>query len=126
MDVGGGAWSRWPRPSSWSAARGTSSISTISKNVVVTTDERGTPVLLRDIADVRLGPELRRGIAELNGEGEAVGGIIVMRYGENALKTIENVKKKLERAARPACPRGSNWSAAYDRSRPDRAGGREP
>ena len=51
-------------------------------------------MLLRDLAEVGLGPELRRGLAELDGEGEAVGGIIVMRYGENALKTIDNVKKR--------------------------------
>ncbi|PKP70733.1 MAG: CusA/CzcA family heavy metal efflux RND transporter, partial [Alphaproteobacteria bacterium HGW-Alphaproteobacteria-5] len=57
----------------------------------------GTPLLLRDVADIRLGPELRRGIGELNGEGEAVGGVIIMRWGENALATIERVKTKLER-----------------------------
>ena len=59
-------------------------------------NERGTPILLEDVAEIRLGPQLRRGIAELDGEGEVVGGVIVMRYGENALQTIKNVKAKLE------------------------------
>jgi len=60
-------------------------------------NERGTPILLKDVAEIRLGPQLRRGIAELDGEGEVVGGVIVMRYGENALQTIKNVKAKLEK-----------------------------
>ncbi len=59
-------------------------------------NERGTPILLEDVAEIRLGPQLRRGIAELDGEGEVVGGVIVMRFGENALQTIQNVKTKLE------------------------------
>ena len=67
----------------------------------------GTPVLIKDIAEVSLGPELRRGLVELNGEGEVVGGIVVMRLGENALTTIERVKDKLEELRRPDCPRAS-------------------
>ncbi len=59
-------------------------------------NERGTPILLEDVAEIRLGPQLRRGIAELDGEGEVVGGVIVMRFGENALQTIRNVKDKIE------------------------------
>ncbi len=59
-------------------------------------NERGTPILLEDVAEIRLGPQLRRGIAELDGEGEVVGGVIVMRFGENALQTIQNVKDKIE------------------------------
>ncbi|NIM48676.1 MAG: hypothetical protein GTO22_05370, partial [Gemmatimonadales bacterium] len=59
------------------------------------TDGRGTPILLRDVATVQLGPDIRRGIAELDGEGEVVGGIVVMRYGENALNVIKRVKKKI-------------------------------
>ncbi|RMF12178.1 MAG: efflux RND transporter permease subunit, partial [Alphaproteobacteria bacterium] len=54
--------------------------------------EHGTPILLKDVADVRFGPELRRGIGELNGEGEAVGGVVIMRFGENALAVIDRVK----------------------------------
>ena len=85
------------------------------QQVVVGTNQRGTPVLLRDIADVRLGPEMRRGVAELNGEGETVGGIIVMRYGENALKTIDNVKAKLEEL-KAGLPEGVEIVPVYDRS----------
>lgn len=59
-------------------------------------NENGTPLLVRDIADVQLGPQMRRGIAELNGEGETVGGIVVMRFGENAQTTINGVKAKLD------------------------------
>ncbi len=59
-------------------------------------NERGTPILLEDVSDIRMGPQLRRGIAELDGEGEVVGGVIVMRFGENALQTIQNVKTKLD------------------------------
>ena len=60
----------------------------------------GTPILLEDIAEVRLGPQMRRGIAELDGEGEVVGGVVIMRWGENALKTIKGVKAKLEELKR--------------------------
>jgi Cu(I)/Ag(I) efflux system membrane protein CusA/SilA len=73
------------------------------------------PVLLKDIAAIHLGPELRRGIAEWNGEGETVGGIIVMRYGENALKVIDSVKKKLEELQK-GLPEGVTIKTAYDRS----------
>ena len=58
-------------------------------------DHNGTPLLLQDIADIQTGPQMRRGIAELNGEGEVVGGIIVMRYGENAQETIDGVKGRM-------------------------------
>ena len=60
----------------------------------------GTPIRVRDVAQVRIGPDIRRGVAELNGKGEAVGGIIVMRFGENALKVIEGVKAKLQEVQR--------------------------
>jgi len=85
------------------------------EQVVVGTDMRGTPILLRDLAEVGIGPELRRGLAELDGEGEAVGGIIVMRFGENALETIENVKKKLE-DLQAGLPEGVTIRTVYDRS----------
>ncbi len=75
----------------------------------------GTPILLRDVAWVQLGPELRRGIAELDGEGEVVGGIVVLRYGQNALATIEAVKAKLETLER-GLPEGVEIVEAYDRS----------
>jgi Cu(I)/Ag(I) efflux system membrane protein CusA/SilA len=77
--------------------------------------ENGTPILLRDVAWVQVGPELRRGIAELNGEGEVVGGIVVLRYGQNALETIEAVKAKLETLKR-GLPEGVEIVDAYDRS----------
>jgi Cu(I)/Ag(I) efflux system membrane protein CusA/SilA len=85
------------------------------ENVVVGTDKRGTPILVRDLARVTIGPELRRGAAELDGNGEAVGGIVVMRYGENALKTIDNVKRKLE-DLQAGLPEGVTIKAVYDRS----------
>ncbi|MBK8896398.1 MAG: efflux RND transporter permease subunit [Candidatus Competibacteraceae bacterium] len=75
----------------------------------------GTPILLGDVAEVRIGPQLRLGAAELDGEGEVVGGIIVMRSGENALTTIEAVKAKLEQLRR-GLPDGVEIVPAYDRS----------
>ncbi|MFQ3219186.1 MAG: Cu(I)/Ag(I) efflux system membrane protein CusA/SilA [Paraglaciecola sp.] len=76
---------------------------------------QGTPLQLRDVADIRIGPQMRRGIAELNGEGEVVGGIAIMRYGENALKTIEGVKAKLE-SLKSSLPDGVEIIPVYDRS----------
>lgn len=78
-------------------------------------NQNGTPLLLKDIADVVIGPQMRRGIAELNGEGETVGGVIVMRYGENAQKTIEAVKLKLEQLKK-SLPEGVEIVTVYDRS----------
>ena len=75
----------------------------------------GTPILLKEIADIRMGPELRRGIGELNGEGEAVGGVIIMRWGENALATIDRVKEKLE-LLKASLPEGVEVVETYDRS----------
>ncbi len=83
--------------------------------VPVMVNENGTPVLLKDLADIQLGPQLRRGVAELNGEGEVVGGIVVMRFGENALTTIEAVKEKLA-ALQAGLPAGVEIVPAYDRS----------
>lgn len=85
------------------------------EQVVVTTDRAGTPVLVKDLAEVRIGPELRRGVAELDGKGETVGGIVVMRYGENALTVIEDVKKKLK-SLEAGLPEGVRIKAVYDRS----------
>ena len=78
-------------------------------------DHNGTPLLLKDIADIQTGPQMRRGIAELNGEGEVVGGIIVMRYGENAQETIDGVKAKLE-TLKTGLPDGVEVVTVYDRS----------
>ncbi|MBS78992.1 efflux RND transporter permease subunit [Variovorax sp.] len=75
-----------------------------------------TPVLLRDVATVQIGPEMRRGIAELDGEGEVVGGVVVMRSGKNARTTIEAVKAKLT-ALKPSLPQGVEVVETYDRSK---------
>ena len=85
------------------------------ENTPVGVDENGTPILIRNIAHVHLGPELRRGLADLDGEGETVGGIVIMRYGENALKTIDAVKAKLEEL-KAGLPEGVTIQAVYDRS----------
>jgi Cu(I)/Ag(I) efflux system membrane protein CusA/SilA len=79
------------------------------------TDERGTPILLRDVGTVQEGPDQRRGLAELDGEGEVVGGIVVMRYGENALNVINRVKGKLKEIE-PSLPEGIEVVPTYDRS----------
>ena len=78
-------------------------------------DKQGTPILLRDLATVQYGPDIRRGIAEWNGEGETVGGIVVVRYGANARKVIEDVKAKLAEAKK-GLPEGVKIEVAYDRS----------
>jgi len=76
---------------------------------------RGTPIRLADVAEITLGPQLRRGVVDLNGEGEVVGGIIVMRFGENALKTIAAVKDKLS-TLQKSLPEGVEIVETYDRS----------
>ncbi|MDT8319622.1 MAG: efflux RND transporter permease subunit [Xanthomonadales bacterium] len=85
------------------------------ENIPLKTTGKGVPVLIRDVARVRYGPELRRGVGELNGEGEAVGGVIVMRFGENALTTIERVKERLEEL-KESLPEGVEIVETYDRS----------
>ena len=85
------------------------------ENIPVKTTKEGVPVLIRDVARVRFGPELRRGVGELNGQGEAVGGVIVMRFGENALGTIERVKARLEELKK-SLPEGVEIVETYDRS----------
>jgi len=78
-------------------------------------NDKGTPVRLNDVADIRIGPQLRRGIAELNGEGEVVGAVIVMRFGENARSTIEAVKVRLEEL-KGSLPEGVEVVETYNRS----------
>ena len=85
------------------------------RSIPLGVNTQGTPVLLKDVAEVRLGPQMRRGIAELDGEGEVVGGIVVMRYGENALRTIDGVKRKL-RELEAGLPEGVELVETYDRS----------
>lgn len=79
------------------------------------TNANGTALQLRDVANIRLGPQMRRGVSDLNGEGEATGGIVVMRYGENAQKTIELVKAKIE-SLKKGLPEGVEIIPVYDRS----------
>jgi Cu(I)/Ag(I) efflux system membrane protein CusA/SilA len=82
---------------------------------IVLRSEGGTPVLVKDVATVSLGPEMRRGVADLDGQGDVVGGIVVMRQGENALNVIEAVKQKLEEL-KPSLPKGVEVVTTYDRS----------
>jgi Cu(I)/Ag(I) efflux system membrane protein CusA/SilA len=85
------------------------------EKVVVKTNEKGTPVLLQDVATVALGPQIRRGVLDFDGAGEAVGGIVVMRHGENALNVINRVKEKLD-DLKGSLPEGVEVVTAYDRS----------
>jgi Cu(I)/Ag(I) efflux system membrane protein CusA/SilA len=85
------------------------------EEIVVKTDERGTPVRLRDVAAIQLGPEIRRGIAELDGRGEVAAGVVVMRHGENAMNVIRRVKERLK-AIEPTLPKGVRIVTTYDRS----------
>lgn len=78
-------------------------------------NQNGTPLLLKDVAEIGVGPQMRRGVAELNGEGEVAGGIIVMRFGENAQQTINGVKAKLEQLKK-GLPDGVEVVTVYDRS----------
>jgi Cu(I)/Ag(I) efflux system membrane protein CusA/SilA len=84
-------------------------------NIVLETNSTGAPVLIRDVGTVTLGPDIRRGIADLDGKGEVVSGIVVIRQNENALRVIERVKAKL-REIEPSLPPGVKVVTAYDRS----------
>ena len=86
------------------------------ENIVVGTSKNGsTPVLVRNLATVTLGPDMRRGVGELDGEGEVVGGIVIMRYGENALRVIERVRTKIEEM-KASLPPGVEIVTTYDRA----------
>ncbi len=84
-------------------------------NIALDVDDRGTPILLRNVANIKIGPELRRGVADLNGTGEVVGGVVIMRFGENALEVIQNVKKRLSELE-SGLPEGVKIRSVYDRS----------
>lgn len=84
------------------------------KTIPVGVDANGTPIRLQDVAHIQLGPELRRGVTELNGEGEVAGGVVIMRFGENALATIEDVRKKLDELKK-GLPEGVEIIPVYDR-----------
>src|SRR5206468_3074684 len=83
--------------------------------IVVGANANGVPVLVRDVAEVSLGPEIRRGVVDLNGQGDTVAGIVIMRSGEHALNVIERVKNKIEEV-RPSPPPGVELVPTYDRS----------
>jgi Cu(I)/Ag(I) efflux system membrane protein CusA/SilA len=85
------------------------------KKVAVNVGANGVPILLGQVANVQLGPDMRRGIAEWNGEGETVGGIVVVRYGANARQVIQDVKRRLDQAMK-GLPPDVRYSIAYDRS----------
>ena len=85
------------------------------EDIAVGVNESGTPIILRDVATVKLGPDMRRGLVELDGRGEVVGGIVVMRFGENALTVIERVRAKLKELE-PSMPQGVKVVTTYDRS----------
>jgi len=114
QDVGGGIYER---AETEFMVRGLGYIKNLAdvQNIVVGTDGRGTPILIKDVALVRLGPEMRRGLAEANGEGEVVGGIVVMRFGQNARDVIQGVKDKLE-DLKMGLPPGVRIVTAYDRA----------
>ncbi|MFI5183842.1 MAG: efflux RND transporter permease subunit [Vicinamibacteria bacterium] len=84
-------------------------------SIVLKTDQKGTPVLVRDVGDVSLGPEIRRGVSDLDGRGDAVSGIVVMRHGENAREVIRRVRERLGEIA-PTLPAGVRIVTTYDRS----------
>ena len=90
-------------------------VSDIEDIVVGTNKSGGTPVLIKQLGSVTLGPDIRRGIADLDGKGEVVGGIVIMRFGENALKVIQRVRTKLEEL-RPSLPPGVEIVTTYDRA----------
>ncbi len=85
------------------------------RNIPLSVSDSGTPILLSDVAHIQIGPELRRGVAELNGQGEVVGGVIVVRSGQNALEVIDAVKTKLE-GLKKSLPQGVEIVTTYDRS----------
>ncbi len=85
------------------------------ENTVIGVTSSGTPVLVKNVASVVLGPDIRRGVADLDGEGDTVGGIVIMRYGENALNVIGRVKAKIEEV-KPSLPKGVEVVTTYDRS----------
>jgi len=85
------------------------------ETIAVGTDNRGTPIYLKDVASVTLGPEMRRGVADLNGQGEVAGGIVVVRFGENVLAVIDRVKAKIAEIG-PSLPPGVTVEVTYDRS----------
>ncbi len=111
----GGRLIEWSGKEFMVRARGYIQNTEALEEVVLKTGQQGAPVLLRDVATIALGPQMRRGIADLDGEGDAVGGTVVMRHGENALNVIQRVKEKLKEL-KPSMPEGVEVVPTYDRS----------
>ncbi len=86
------------------------------ENISVGTNGAGSPIYVRDVAKVQLGPDIRRGLAELDGRGEVAGGIVVVRFGENVLNVIERVKEKIAKDIQPSLPKGVRIVTTYDRT----------
>ncbi len=86
------------------------------ENIAVGANPGGTPIYLKDVARIQLGPEIRRGLGELDGRGEVAAGIVVVRFGENVLNVIERVKEKINRDIAPSLPKGVKIVTTYDRS----------
>ncbi|SPQ02043.1 Putative cation efflux system protein SilA (fragment) [Candidatus Sulfobium mesophilum] len=86
------------------------------ENISVGTNGAGSPIFVRDVAKVQIGPDIRRGLAELDGKGEVAGGIVVVRFGENVLNVIERVKDKIAKDIQPSLPQGVRIVTTYDRS----------
>ncbi len=86
------------------------------EQIPVGTGPGGTPVFLKDVAKVQIGPEIRRGLVDLDGKGEVVGGIVVVRFGENVLKVIERVKERIQKDIQPSLPKGVELVVTYDRT----------
>jgi len=85
------------------------------ENIVLKASDTGTPIRVKDVGHVTVGPDIRRGVSDLDGQGEAVSGIVVMRHGQNALEVIDRVKAKL-REIEPGLPKGVRIVPIYDRS----------
>jgi len=98
--------------------RGRGYIKTLSdlEEIAVGSNAGGTPVFLKDVARVQLGPEIRRGVADVDGKGEVTGGIVIVRFGENVLNVIERVKAKIQSDIAPSLPKGVKIITTYDRS----------
>ncbi len=98
--------------------RGRGYIKTIKdiEDIPVGTTATGTPIYLKNVANIQLGPEIRRGVADLDGKGEVAGGIVVVRFGENVLNVIDRVKEKLKTDIEPSLPKGVKIVTTYDRS----------
>jgi copper/silver efflux system protein len=98
--------------------RGRGYIKTIKdiEDIPVGTTATGTPIYIKNVANIQLGPEIRRGVADLDGKGEVAGGIVVVRFGENVLNVIDRVKEKLKTDIEPSLPKGVKIVTTYDRS----------